>query len=608
MVYHKLVLSDGTEIKSDKIMTTSFTSSVTGGQDIEPGAICASELEVTLWGEAGSEQVANGSTLRFYTVTTGGDENLVATLTTEKPTRESANTYKVIAYDYVAKLDKDLSEWLLAFADSFPMTLQDFIEAVCEQCGVALYNRYIQNGDYVTQAFYINGITGRELLQWAAQIAGQFVRATPNGLIEFAWYTENNEVQIVADKTDDRSVVFYSGSLSYEDFTVSPVEKVQIRQNEKDIGTIYPTDVESGNTYVLEGNCLLLSDTPYNILPIAQSLYQHMMGMEYVPMRVRIPYNGKIRVGNIITITDANGVSFVSYITSCIANGNTMFLESVGNQYRDSVSAVNSKSYQNLKGQIFNLSVSVEGLKTEAKNLEGGYSELSQTVEQMSSSVADAEKNITKLLQTAGQVSVTAESEQGTLSTVISNDGTWESKYVDANGRVLSGIYFDFLAKSFLFNGSGNFTGELNIGDGKFIVDVNGNVTAQGDTKIYGGKYYAMDDDGSGSYTTMDEDGFSVYSPDAVQRIRVGFPPNHPECPYLVLSGGTLESASRMIIKQFTNGMWLGNDAPINSYGAFKASTGYNGIFVSLTDSQTYIVSGINMQSVYTGEAIAKFG
>lgn len=609
MVYHKLVLSDGTEIKSDKIMTTSFTSSVTDSQDIEPGAICTSELEMSLWGEAGSEQIVNGSMLQFYTVTPEGDETLIATLTTEKPTRESANTYKVIAYDYVAKLDKDLSDWLSALADSFPMTLQDFAEGVCEQCGVSLYNSYIQNGDYVIQAFSVSSVTGRELLQWAAQVAGQFVRATPKGQIEFAWYVANNDVTIVAEKTDDdNSVVFYSGSLSYEDFVVAPVEKIQIRQGEEDVGTIYPTDLESGNTYILEGNCLLSSDTSDNLLSIAQSLYQRLMNVEYVPMRVEIPYNSKVKVGDIISITDANGVTFVTYITNCVANGHTMSLESVGNQYRDSVSAVNARSYQNLKGRVFNLSVSVDGLKTQAKDLEGAYSELSQTVEGIGTAVADAEDNITKLQQTAGTVSVEAKSEQGTLKTVISNDGTWESAYTDANGRVLSGISFDFVSKSFIFNGSGSFTGELNIGNGNFIVDVNGNVTAQGDTKIYGGKYYAMDDDGSGNYTTMDEDGFSVYDENAVQRVKVGFPAYHPECPFVILNGGTIDSASRIIMKQFENGMWLGNDSPMNAYGEFVAKDGYNGFFISLTDSQTYIVSGTNMQSVYTGEAIAKFG
>lgn len=294
--------------------------------------------------------------------------------------------------------------------------------------------------------------------------------------------------------------------------------------------------------------------------------------------------------------------------TNCVANGNTMSLESVGNPYRDSVSAVNSRTFSNLKGRVFNLSISVDGLKTKAEDLEGAYSELSQTVEGMTSTVADAEKNITQLMQDAGQVKVTAASEQGTLSTIISNDGTWKSEYVDANGRVLSGIYFDFLAKSFVFNGSGSFTGELNIGNGNFIVDVNGNVTAMGDTKIYGGKYYAMDDDGTGNYTTMDEDGFSVYSSDAVQRVKVGFPAYHPECPFVVLNGGTVDSASRIIMKQFADGMWLGNDAPMSKYGEFAPASGYNGIFVSLTDGQTYVVSGTNMQSVYTGEAIAKFG
>ena len=60
---HKIVLSDGTVIGSDKIMSTSFTTTSVDGQDVEPGAVCTSELEVTIWGEAGSETIREGSSL-----------------------------------------------------------------------------------------------------------------------------------------------------------------------------------------------------------------------------------------------------------------------------------------------------------------------------------------------------------------------------------------------------------------------------------------------------------------------------------------------------------------------------------------------------------------
>lgn len=230
------------------------------------------------------------------------------------------------------------------------------------------------------------------------------------------------------------------------------------------------------------------------------------------------------------------------------------------------------------------------------------------SVGNIESRVATTEGDVTMLKQTAGTVSVEAKSEQGTLSTVIANDGTWKSVFTDANGNEMSGIIFDFVKKAFLFNGAGKFTGEMDIGNGNFVVDVNGNVTAHGDTKIYGGKYYAIEDDGAGNYTMMDVDGFSVYGKDAVQRVKVGFPNDHPESPYVVLNGGTVSSASRIIMKQFTDGMWLGNDKPIDAYGNFEPATGYNGIFISLADGQTYVVAGEDKQSVYTGAAIARFG
>jgi hypothetical protein len=606
MIYHKLILSDGTEINKDKIMSTSFTTTTVSGQDVEPGAVCTAELELQLWGEPGSEQLANGSSFRFYNVYEDGTEVLIATLVAEKPTRATAHTYKVIAYDLITKLDVDLSAWVQQ--QTFPMTLLTFVEKVCAKCGLSLSNSFIANGDYVIQSIGVTGITGRDLLQWAAQIAGQYVQATETGLVDFGWYKDNKNVVLVSEAGEENALVYYQGSLSYEDYTVKAVEKVQLSQGDKDVGVVYPPDLEEGNTYVVSGNCLIASDAGDNLLPLAQYLCLRMGEVAYVPMKVSVPYTDKIHVGDIIYVTDSTGYEFVTYITKCTAEGSKLSLESVGNARRDSVSAINSKKFEQLEGKMFNLDISIDGLKSRAEKIEGAYSDLSQTVDEISTTVSDTKENVTKLEQTAGQVKVSAESEQGTLTTIIANDGTWETKFVDKNGRELSGISFDFLAKNFIFNGSGNFTGSLDIGNGNFIVDVNGNMTAQGDVKIYGGKYYANGDSGYGNYTTMDEDGFSVYSSDNVQRIKIGFPKNHSDSPYVVLNGGTVDTPSQTIFKQFSNGVWIGNDVPIGKYGSFTASAGCNGIFISLTDGKAYVVVGTTMQSLYTGEAIAKFG
>lgn len=597
MVFHKLVLSDGTEIKSNKIMSTSYKSSVTDNQNVSPGEVCGAEIEMTLWGEAGSEKIDVGSVIQFYRIRDDGTEILVATLNAEKPTRASANTYQIIAYDNVTKLDKDMSEWLISVQESFPMTLQSFVEMVCAECGLDLANDYIDNGDYLLQSFSVTGITAREIMQWAGQAAGQFVRATPEGKIEFAWYKKNTTALIgVGDIDTTLDVIpFYSGTLSYEDYTVAAVEKVQIRQGEEDVGTVYPTDLESGNTYIIEANGMLANDTASNLIYIAQNVYQRLSAASYTPMRVDIPFTEKINVGDIVTVVDSNGVEFTSYITGCVASGSKMSLESVGNPRRDSVSTINATQIKSLKGKVFNLSMTVDGLKTEAK---------------------DAADNITKLQQTAGQVSVTAQSEQGTLKTIISNDGTWKSTYTDANGNELSGIAFDFTLGAFVFKGAGTFTGELNIGNGKFVVDEVGNLFSKGTAEIIGGKFYSMNADGTTG------DCFEITSDGLIMRKSDTFLPafyiskgeeDGGIYPFIMLCNSVndefTETDFPCMIRRFADGIWIGNPLVyLDDNNCFKSDKDAVGIFVSLKDKTTYAVSGTDMRSFYTGETIARFG
>lgn len=211
------------------------------------------------------------------------------------------------------------------------------------------------------------------------------------------------------------------------------------------------------------------------------------------------------------------------------------------------------------------------------------------------------DKKVTSLEQTAGQVSVEVADDTGTLSSVI-NTKTWEVKYVDANGVEISGMKFDPENRQFVFNGSGNFTGSINVAD-RFIVDVFGNA------RIYGGRYYAMDEDGNiSSFTSMDKDGFTVYSEDSIPVIKIGFPDGKFSYPYVRLTSGEKSDEQSGIVKKFANGLWLGNDAPADAYGEFYAQKGYNGIFVSFEDGKTYVVSGEDMQNVYTGATIARFG
>ena len=438
MVKNILVLDDGTEIAAgtvgqNAILSLTCTETVSKTTDLCPGSACSNKLEITIWVEPGSNLlITSGTRLAHYREDESGTRTLCGTYWAVKPTRQTRNTYKIYAYDAVSRLDGIQSTWLRSIQGQFPMTLWTFAQLVAQRCGVTITNAALpRNGGYQVQAFYADDLTGRQLLAWVAEASCTFLRATPAGQLEFAWYTDHARSGIGPGsgsawtaldlagqllETADGEVwtfaqpqaAYYKGSLSYEDYETAPIDKVQLKQSDDDVGVIYPPDETGTNALVIQGNLLLTTQTADALRPVAQAIYETMQGVTYTPMRVEIPYTSDApSPGEIITVTDAYGRQMQTYIMSRTISGQSVTLESTGNASRDSTSAVNEQKYANLQGKVLEISANVEGLKVTASDLAGGLTRLEQTVDSITLS-AESEGSTSKLVLSANGVELTS--------------------------------------------------------------------------------------------------------------------------------------------------------------------------------------------------------
>ena len=426
MLKNVLMLDDGSEIVAgyvgqNAIMSLSHTAMVSSTTDLVPGAACSAKIEVTIWvAPGGSLVITSGTRMRYYREDASGARTLVGTFWAVKPTRQTRNTYKVLAYDRMTLLDKDLSPWLREQQGAFPMTVKALVQAVCAQCGVEIVPGNLEaqvNTEYSVPAFYTDNLTGRQVIQWAAQAMCRFARMTPAGQLEFAWYTDHARSgigpgagsawtaldlsgQLLA--TADGEVWtfaqpqagYFSGTLSYEDYETAPIDKVQIRQSDDDVGVIYPADETATNALVIQGNLLLATQTADALRPVAQAIYEVMQSVTYTPLQVSIPLDaGAPAPGEIITVTDAYGRTMQAYIMQRTISGQKVTLESTGNARRDGTSAVNNQKWQNLQGKMLEIKADVDGLNIKASDLEGNFSQLQQTVDGFSLTVSKASDN-----------------------------------------------------------------------------------------------------------------------------------------------------------------------------------------------------------------------
>jgi len=236
MEKHSIRLPDGRTFSSGTggiaIGSVKLTQTVNSGNELTPGSVCATLLELELMDTGSACPLQAGDEFTLLR-----EDRQVGIFTVENPTRIGASRFSVTAYDRVAKLDQNLEKWLDGLT-GWPYPLEEFTRMVCEVCGVSADLTDVPNGVYPVRKFSVGEVTGRQLVGWAAQIMGRFCRATELGTLAFSWYTPAEKT--IGSQKGDQCAAFFEDSLSYSDYTVSPVDAVALYSQDEVV--TYPAD------------------------------------------------------------------------------------------------------------------------------------------------------------------------------------------------------------------------------------------------------------------------------------------------------------------------------------------------------------------------------
>ena len=437
MLRNKLVRSDGSIIDSSVIISCEYTEEVNSSTNLTVGDVTASEVSVEI---RATDVIQQGEVLTYYIIE-DGVETKIGVFNAEKPTVATRTTMKFSAYDNIIKTEKLFSDWLWDNQGLFPMPLSTLVEYACSYCGMGLASTDFPNATLPVAAFYADDITCRQILSWAAAIAGRFVRANTEGNLEFAWYAEGANTLIGPSKTeavdsiavsddgkgnvtvqsenltmvDDGNgntalsadgVVVLTGydsvsmittphipfrfdQLSYESYSTDLITRVQIKRSDDDIGVIYPADA-TGNCFTISENMILGAMSTEDVNRVAASLYNQLMSVTYVPFSVTVARTIRVRAGERIGVMDSRGNIFETYVMQVdVAPGGTT-LSATGDQSYGSNAAVSSEKYSNLAGKVLTISKTVDGLVVENKDLSGKVSGLELTTESIRTYVEES--------------------------------------------------------------------------------------------------------------------------------------------------------------------------------------------------------------------------
>lgn len=405
MLKNLIILPDGSEIFSgpeavNAIQSVKLTQRVNTGRELTLGSVCATVLEAVLFTPGGNLHIPIGTELTLCKADDRGGRTQVGVFTVAKATRPSANKYKITAYDRLSRLDRELTGWLNSLT-GWPYRLHSFAQLVCNACNLTLVTENLPNGEWQVQRFSAKKVTGRQLMQWVGEVCGRFCRATADGKIELAWYAPR-DISI----TPGGEYYSFLDTLESDDYRVASIDKVQIRRDTQDIGTVYGS---GSNAYVITGNPFLVADSQQALQEAARVLYEILERVSYTPCSLTVPADAGVRAGDILQLTDGNGRAFPVYVMARVQQGLRDTLKCTGSPRRDSVTAANSSGIADLQGKILELELGVDGLKVENRDSAGKLSSLQLTVDGLQSKVSGQQSGIDSVTNRVSTVEQTAE-------------------------------------------------------------------------------------------------------------------------------------------------------------------------------------------------------
>lgn len=340
----KMLLNDKRDLMSNGIKISSSTS---GMNSFDIGAAVIGELELTLNNESGKFDTYDFLDAEInLKIGLQLDENRTEYLQmgvySVDETSAGGITIVLSALDRMSRFEREYSE----VSTSYPTTLYQIVKDICVNCGVQIGMASFDNGNMIIK----NRPEGENLsclqiIAYAAQVAGSYVKMDSNGTLVFQWYQtdifENsgnldggNFKYINGDAADGGDFQNYAladvvDGGTFEDQRryahIYAIGSLNIGTDEivisgiRVIGTSDNSEDTEGTLYGEEGYVLRISENPFISVStekdIAAFVGSKIIGMKIRTFSVRAVSDPAIEAGDCAFISDRKGNSYPAFIT-----------------------------------------------------------------------------------------------------------------------------------------------------------------------------------------------------------------------------------------------------------------------------------------------------
>lgn len=400
--------------------TMTITESICDEQELQFGCCNASSFEIKVL-----DTIENfkGKKMKVSILLAGQDEPYQLgeyKVYSDKPTAD--RLYKdIVAYDAMYDiLNAEVSGWYNSL--TFPMTLRQFRDSFCAYVGVEQEEITLVNDDMAIEKTIDPGeLPGKTVIEAICEINGCFGHIGRNGKLRYVVLEQMIEGLYPADDlypSDDlypadpmgTSEVSKSMYLScqYEDFICQHIDKLQIRQEENDIGAISGT---GNNCYIIEDNFLVYGKSAEDLQSIADNVLSVIGVVWFRPAQVEARGNPCLEVGDGILLHTTREDVY-TYILQRTLKGIQALRDSYtaeGKEYRTGQVNGLQKQIIQLKGKTNTLTRTVDETRLEMKDINQNLSaQISINAQQILTKVSK-DNIVSEINQTAESIKIKAE-------------------------------------------------------------------------------------------------------------------------------------------------------------------------------------------------------
>lgn len=455
-------------IKYDKAISTS--------EELQFGGCIASQFQIEIY-ETLSEEYDE---LTYMQVDDSGEEHVIFDGIISNINTDNKVTSTIIAYDRLFA-SVNVAEWYEElFSTTDEILLSEMLNSLLTYLKYRFENVELTNDFSVKKTVLTNSLDSTSVIKWICELQGGF------------GYFNGNVFSVGYLSTSNPVTLNVLGGFKKDKVLTKPIDKVQIRNEEQDIGGIYG---EGTNALIIQGNPLLFGKGAEELSTIAQNLYNTVKDIIYVPYEAQLPVgNASLDMFTQYTITSSND-NCLSYVLSTSLTGSQLcnqVIKAEGVERRaEAVKDVNKELYvldyktTRIKKDVDGFSLQIEQAKKDADTalktvttmsatVEGLSTEVKETRETLQSQGQQLSQNSTKIEQTSTYIDQSVVKNNEVIAKInASTEGVKiKAKNIALEGLVTANEKFKVLEDGSMEAVNGKFSGEITT-EGLASVDKN---------------------------------------------------------------------------------------------------------------------------------------